>query len=501
MVINFNNLVTIITSLIINFLIFVFLLYKEIKSPKTYKGLNIWLTSSVIRFIAILLSFIFYNETINGFHLMTYISYTLNIISFSLLGYSLYKFINKEITNLGKIILIFPIPVLITFAIINNITIFILITTILVVYYSIVQLIIINKNTDIDIKSNWTIYTYLQVFITLFVTLYLILRTIGFKDNLLELINYSETNIIIKSIVLLSVMNSMLTVLSLEMSYFLSQSRITKFFQMLVELSDLEHMIIDSSTNKIIEVKKSLINKLGYKNSNELIGINFDNFIKDKEKCNNIKEKLSKSNSHIEEITINSNDNLISYNVLFRNISFQNKTYCLLNFDQQVVKNKEYKKMAYEDELTKLPNRRKIYELFEEYKELKETFYLVFIDIDNFKKLNDTKGHLYGDLILETIGYELNKYNDKIQLAARYGGDEFILLIPNNDKNKNIELTIEKLNNLFKNKIEVNNEHIEINVSIGYSKYPVNGTNIEELILFADKKLYKEKKIKKIMSY
>jgi diguanylate cyclase (GGDEF)-like protein len=50
------------------------------------------------------------------------------------------------------------------------------------------------------------------------------------------------------------------------------------------------------------------------------------------------------------------------------------------------------------------------------------------IDIDSFKKLNDEKGHLYGDQILFEIGKNLSKYNSANSIAARYGGDEFLLL-------------------------------------------------------------------------
>lgn len=492
--INYSNLVTIITALMINIIITIFLIYREIQNPKKYKGLRIWILSSVLRFISIGLTFIFNNNTQKGYYPMTYLSYTLNIISFSILSYSLYKFINKKINKLNMLLLIIPLPILLIPIILNNINMFLLTITILIIYFSLQQLFILNKNTKSEVKSEWITYSVLQLFVSLFTTIYIILRTIEYRNNFEGLINFGETNILIKSIVLLSAMNAMLIILSLEVYHFMNKTRINKFLEMLVELSDSDHMIIDTSTNKIVEIKTNLLTNIGYKHKDELIEENFDKLLLNQEQCDKIKEVLKVKNNYETDLDIILKDETYkNFNLLFRNISFQNKTYCLINFNEKEFK---YKKLAYQDELTKLPNRRKLYELFEHYKMSNSEFYLIFIDIDNFKELNDTKGHLYGDLVLETIGYELDKYNEGKLFASRYGGDEFILFIPKDNKTS-ISNYITKINAIFEEQIEINKSHVKINVSIGYSKYPKDGNNIDELIKLADKKLYKVKTEKK----
>src|SRR5690625_199357 len=162
----------------INIIITIFLIYREIQNPKKYKGLRIWILSSVLRFISIGLTFIFNNNTQKGYYPMTYLSYTLNIISFSILSYSLYKFINKKINKLNMLLLIIPLPILLIPIILNNINMFLLTITILIIYFSLQQLFILNKNTKSEVKSEWITYSLLQLFVSLFTTIYIILRTI-----------------------------------------------------------------------------------------------------------------------------------------------------------------------------------------------------------------------------------------------------------------------------------------------------------------------------------
>lgn len=120
---------------------------------------------------------------------------------------------------------------------------------------------------------------------------------------------------------------------------------------------------------------------------------------------------------------------------------------------------------------------------------------LMFIDVDNFKSINDTYGHKAGDKALAEIAGMLTKCTRKNDVVARFGGDEFLILLPyikNFDNYKVIASRITKSRNKIKNS---NGEDINISLSIGVSFYPYDGESINELMEQADKAMYDAKHI------
>ncbi|MFE4525533.1 GGDEF domain-containing protein [Cytobacillus firmus] len=158
----------------------------------------------------------------------------------------------------------------------------------------------------------------------------------------------------------------------------------------------------------------------------------------------------------------------------------------------------EVKFLSENDFLTKIHNRRSINRLFPimSTKTIRnnEQLFVMVIDVDNFKKINDTYGHNQGDNVLKSLSKVLRANIRKVDLLARWGGDEFIILIPNT-----IRINEEDIINRFKQSIsELKNElNFEINVSIGSSLFPVDGKSLEELISVADKRMYHIKEYKK----
>lgn len=157
----------------------------------------------------------------------------------------------------------------------------------------------------------------------------------------------------------------------------------------------------------------------------------------------------------------------------------------------------QLEKMADEDPLTKLINKRKFYELVEEKTStLKPAHYIAMIDIDHFKKVNDTYGHLFGDKILADVADILKKYECKNLVVGRFGGEEFIIYIGETDlktaKNilEEIRKDIKSATFLYKK-----DEKVHITVSIGIAQLiPENENNLLESIYNADQKLYEAKK-------
>lgn len=118
---------------------------------------------------------------------------------------------------------------------------------------------------------------------------------------------------------------------------------------------------------------------------------------------------------------------------------------------------------------------------------------LFMIDVDNFKKLNDTLGHQAGDEFLIEIATIIKNNFRQNDIVGRVGGDEFFALMKNIPNNKMIH---KKADEILKNVAELckKYEDIRLSVSIGISIYPANGTSLDELYLCADNSMYQSKK-------
>jgi diguanylate cyclase (GGDEF)-like protein len=158
--------------------------------------------------------------------------------------------------------------------------------------------------------------------------------------------------------------------------------------------------------------------------------------------------------------------------------------------------------LAVRDSLTQLYNRRELHR-FLEYELIKCRRYihpisLLLIDIDHFKKINDQFGHRTGDEVLQCVAQALAKNIRGCDLAARYGGDEFILVLPETPAHK-AWYCAERLRKLVQSipfrviKNDERSEKIELTISTGVVEYPENGEDTETLIDQADKALYKAK--------
>ncbi|WEG17145.1 sensor domain-containing diguanylate cyclase [Alkalihalophilus pseudofirmus] len=153
----------------------------------------------------------------------------------------------------------------------------------------------------------------------------------------------------------------------------------------------------------------------------------------------------------------------------------------------------ELKQMAFYDELTDLPNRKSLYRHIEKAlarsKRHQHTFSLMFIDLDDFKIVNDTMGHDAGDMLLKEVVSRLNESIREEDLISRIGGDEFIVLFEETCKEE-IESIAERILERVAMPYEINEKEANISLSIGVSMYPDDGEDKDTLIEHADQAMY-----------
>ncbi|WOV87918.1 EAL domain-containing protein [Sporosarcina oncorhynchi] len=170
--------------------------------------------------------------------------------------------------------------------------------------------------------------------------------------------------------------------------------------------------------------------------------------------------------------------------------------------EYQVVENKKIvqeievrnNELAHTDSLTQLPNRPNLFYTLDHL--VLPAYHnhvgIFFIDLDRFKIINDTMGHLYGDLFIKEVASRLQSFLPEESLLFRHGGDEFIIVTPDRDETQYEKLAKEILE-LFESPFTFKGDNLYTTVSIGISVFPEHGHNAETLLKNADKAMYSAK--------
>jgi diguanylate cyclase (GGDEF)-like protein len=159
---------------------------------------------------------------------------------------------------------------------------------------------------------------------------------------------------------------------------------------------------------------------------------------------------------------------------------------------------KRISELVITDDLTGLYNGRHLHNLIDEEIERIRRFggklSLIFIDLDFFKKINDTRGHLVGSRTLAEIGQLIGANIRKICKAARYGGDEFVIILPNTGKSGAMTLAT-RLRELFREHefLDEDGTPFNLTASFGLATYPDDARSKDDLIRLADQAMYRVK--------
>lgn len=162
--------------------------------------------------------------------------------------------------------------------------------------------------------------------------------------------------------------------------------------------------------------------------------------------------------------------------------------------------NSELDRMAHTDALTDLFNRRYLMRELERHIELFKRYHhpfsIIMLDMDNLKWLNDTHGHAAGDAALRHVATLMQASIRDVDIACRFGGDEFVILMPETEKQV-VEIVAARIaESLQKTKLKIDHSLLTLEVTVGSASCPEDGTDAEQLLQEADASLYRLKAAK-----
>ena len=155
----------------------------------------------------------------------------------------------------------------------------------------------------------------------------------------------------------------------------------------------------------------------------------------------------------------------------------------------QAKANRQHERMLNNDYLTQIPNRHYINQKIDQLNSTFTPYGLAMIDVDHFKDINDTYGHLVGDEVLVEISTRFSSIASKYITFARIGGDEFMMVItgPEIDNADNI---CRQIQNIIRNAVVINKKKLKITLSIGCALYPSDTNDPTQIMALADRALY-----------
>ncbi len=173
------------------------------------------------------------------------------------------------------------------------------------------------------------------------------------------------------------------------------------------------------------------------------------------------------------------------------------------NMDALESSRDSFKKLAILDPLTQIPNRTcfdiEFPEIIEYHNNAQRRFALLFVDVDYFKTVNDTLGHIEGDAVLSIISSTLQERLNNKDTVFRVGGDEFAIILADIGEQRDITKLTEELRTRTKTKLREKGYSLSfLDISIGIATFPDNGIDKASLIAHADSDMYQRKRLQKM---
>ncbi|MEW6982189.1 EAL domain-containing protein [Colwelliaceae bacterium 6471] len=264
-----------------------------------------------------------------------------------------------------------------------------------------------------------------------------------------------------------------------------------------------ECIVVANDQWLITDVNRALINNFAFV-KNELLNTPAFNLVSEQQDISEqIRDQVSKHGYWQGEVLLLSKSQktypqLCSVNKVVDD-EYHTTHYIMLFSDITQLKEtqKQLEQLAHYDGLTGLFNRYQfniaVHKAIFESQESHYSFALFFIDLDNFKYINDTMGHEIGDAFLKEVGKRLLDVTRTSDIVARFGGDEFVLLLKNLREQDYVSTLADKIREAINTIFIIQNKEIYASASIGIALYPQDGQTSSELIKAADIAMYSAK--------
>lgn len=261
-------------------------------------------------------------------------------------------------------------------------------------------------------------------------------------------------------------------------------------------LDHFPYAIFLAKNETIIYVNQPALDIVGASSKDDIIGMSIGQLIQTekplllKEDQTTVIEKLKSLDGEElwAEITMRRVlfDNEYMYQIVMRDVTEKK------NYEERL------KYYAYHDPLTGVSNRlyftKEMKKIVDEAKRHNLMFGVMFIDLDDFKKINDSLGHEMGDQLLIKVAERLKKNVRQGDVLCRMGGDEFLVLIRNIPGKQTLVKVARRLQNAFQDPFQLGDASVVITASMGIAMFPHDGTDARTLIACSDQALYKAKK-------
>jgi diguanylate cyclase (GGDEF)-like protein/PAS domain S-box-containing protein len=291
--------------------------------------------------------------------------------------------------------------------------------------------------------------------------------------------------------------------------YFRQQHSVDARYKALIDQANDGIVIVDASSNQVLYTNPAFINRLGY-TSEEVMALTLSDIFADGQSTpENVLARLRDAHSQMAmnmqqrckngsffdtEVRCNALDvdgrDVLAY--VTHDVSLRRKA------EQQLIDNQQrLDRMAHHDQLTGLPNRHYLTtflpQAIEEAKTAKTMLGVVFLDLDRFKHINDTRGHETGDKLLQEVATRLRACVRDSDVIIRMGGDEFVVVFRNVKSYDEVTLGAGRIIETLNRPIVIDQHALQTTGSVGVSLYPRDGANMVELLKHSDTAMYQAK--------